>query len=197
MATTTTPVPSQNTSFTQAFGPLAEIDGLCRLRDPDYACRTDHNPAFNAPSTAAMVVGEAPLSIVTRAPATAILMAAARRCRPRRFGRDDGAEGSDGGGWLSGATTAGTKAGIISLTLRASRRKINRCCGVRPWRRATALTVTSGSKLSAMAVPEQERRSLVYVLGDRRHHAPLPNQSLNKNCNPLQRTRWIVSQQVV
>ena len=61
----------------QPLRALAEVDRLRRDHDADRAGRADHDPAFNAPSTAAIVAGEAPFSIVTLMPATSISMAAA------------------------------------------------------------------------------------------------------------------------
>jgi len=48
--------------------------------------------------------------------------------------------------WAKGSSPAD---GSISRPSRAARRHPVRCCGVRPWRCATALTFTPGSKLSA------------------------------------------------
>lgn len=125
--------------------PFAEVHRPRRHHNTNRAARTEHDPAFSAPMTAAMMTGEAPFSIVTLTPATSTSMAAARRCRPRRFGRDSGAD-SSAVRTGSGATTAGTKAGTVSLAFRASRRHVNNCCGVSPWRRATAEHHGAGSE---------------------------------------------------
>ena len=53
---------------------------------------------------------------------------------------------------LGASTIAGTKGGASvssSAVRRASRRHVNNCCGVRPWRRATWQARTPSSKFSA------------------------------------------------
>ena len=96
----------------QTLRALAEVDRLRRYHDADRAGRADHDPAFNAPSTAAIVAGEAPFSIVTLTPATSISMVAARRCRVRRFERNVGA-GRFGAKASSGVATAGTNGSYV------------------------------------------------------------------------------------
>jgi len=107
----------------------------------------------------------------TTTPATSTSIAAVRRCRERRFRRDGGADGSDAGA-VSGATIAGTNAGIVSAALRASRRHVNSCCGDKAWRRATALTVAPGSKLSATI--------RVFSSGAHSRRRPAPVKSSNR-----------------
>ncbi len=102
-------------------------------------------------------------------------MAAARRCRPRRFGREHVGEGSDAGA-ISCVTTAGTNAGIVSLALRASRRHVNNCCGVSPWRRATADTTAPGasvsSRIRARSSAVQRRRPIAPLITSKRRTSP-------------------------
>ena len=145
----------------QALGALAEVDRLRRDHDADRAGPADHDPAFAAPSTVVIVTGEAQFSIVTLTPAMSISMAAARCDRARRFRRNDCAVRSDVSAG-SAATTAGTNAGIAFAALRISRRQANNCCGDKKWRRATALTLAPGSKLSAtiraLSSADQSRR---------------------------------------
>ena len=73
-----------------------------------------------------------------------LAIAAARRRATRSLVRGFGSFVSTGSG---ATTTAGTKAGGTSAStrLRAARRQVNSCCGVRPCRRATAQTVSSAA----------------------------------------------------
>ncbi|WP_210165953.1 hypothetical protein, partial [Bosea sp. AAP35] len=72
----------------QALRSLAEVDRLRCDHDADRAGRADHEPPFNAPITAAIVLGLAPVPTRTTTPSISIsirplgLLAAAAHAAP-------------------------------------------------------------------------------------------------------------------
>src|SRR6185312_10450815 len=124
----------------QPLGSLAEVDRLRRHHHPDVAGRSDHELALSAWITAAIARGlaSAPTRTATPPISSSIPFAADRR-RARRGGVTTVI-----GSGCAVSTTAGTNiaAAFDTGSTRASRRQANSCCGVSPWWRATAQTVS-------------------------------------------------------
>src|SRR2546426_2040276 len=156
---------------------LTEIDRLHRDQNLHAAGGNNHEAAFTARRTSFSVAASTPGGTRTVAGPISISMRAVSRTGPV-------------------AKTTGAKETRSAACSRASRRQVNTCCGVNPYRRATCDTTAPGASVSAttraLSSSENRRRLPVPVITSSRRTVVASGSSVGSSIDtsrsPIQRS---------